>query len=45
MHYYDASNILAQSGEVLSSETDPLKTHPFLLSSFIHSYDGEQYVD
>ena len=45
MHYYDASNILAQSGEVLSSETDPLKTHPFLLSSFIHSYDGEQCVD
>ena len=37
--------IFLQSGEALSSETDPLKTHSFLLSSFIHSYNGEQYVD
>ena len=44
MHYI-ASIILAQSGEALSSETDPLETHIFLLSSFIHSSCGEQCVD
>ena len=43
MHYI-TSIILAQSGEVFSSERDPLKTHSFLLLSFIHSYHGEQYV-
>ena len=36
--------ILAQSGEALSSETDPLETHSFLLSSFVHSSRGEEYV-
>ena len=44
MHYI-ASIILEQPGETLSSETDPLKTQSFLLSSFIHSYHGEQYVN
>ena len=43
MHYF-ASIILAQSGDALSSETDSLETHSFLLSSFIHSSRGEQYV-
>ena len=33
--HYTASIILAQSGEALSSETDPLETHSFLPSSFI----------
>ena len=43
MHYI-ASIILAQSVEELSLETDPLETHSFLLSSYIHPSRGEQYV-
>ena len=39
-----ASIILAQSDEELSSETDILETHSFLLLSIIHSSRGEQYV-
>ena len=39
-----ASFILAQSDEELSSETDILETHSFLLLSIIHSSRGEQYV-
>ena len=43
MHYI-VSIVNAQSGDALSLETDPLETHSFLLSSFIHSSRGEQYV-
>ena len=41
MHYI-ASAILAHSVWALSSETDPLETHFFLLSSFIYSSHGER---
>ena len=40
MHYIAPIN-LAQSDDALSSETDPLETYSFLLSSFFHSSRGE----